>query len=79
VRDDISGQTRAMDKQRRSRFRRAMDRIRSYRVTRIRPPRDLGPDGPQPNLLSPAEPPDTYSQRAKSTRHRKVTADHWNQ
>lgn len=56
-----------------------MDRIRSYRVTRIRPPRDLGPDGPQPNLLSPAEPPDTYSQRAKSTRHRKVTADHWNQ
>jgi hypothetical protein len=66
-----------MDTRQRSRFRRALDRIRAARVTRVPPPRDLGPDGPQPNLLR--EPPDSYSQRAKSTRHRKVTADHWNQ
>jgi hypothetical protein len=33
----------------------------------------------QANLVSPSEPQDTYSVRAKNSRHGKVTADHWNQ
>jgi hypothetical protein len=33
----------------------------------------------QQELFSARRPPDVTSARAKSTRHRKVTADHWNQ
>jgi hypothetical protein len=33
----------------------------------------------QPDLVDASQPPDTMSARAKSTRHGKVTADHWNQ
>jgi hypothetical protein len=36
-------------------------------------------DGDQEELRSAAQPQDTLSPRAKSTRHRKVTADKWNQ
>jgi hypothetical protein len=32
-----------------------------------------------PNLQRPSTPPDVASGRAKSQRHGKVTADHWNQ
>jgi hypothetical protein len=36
-------------------------------------------DGDQENLRSPSQPQDTFSARDKNTRHRKVTADKWNQ
>jgi hypothetical protein len=35
--------------------------------------------GDQESLRSPAQPQDTFSAREKNTRHRKVTADKWNQ
>jgi len=36
-------------------------------------------EGDQPDLTSPARTQDEYSTRAKGTRHKKVTADKWNQ
>jgi hypothetical protein len=38
-----------------------------------------GIDGDQENLHSASQPQDTVSARDKNTRHRKVTADKWNQ
>jgi hypothetical protein len=38
-----------------------------------------GVRGDQESLRSPSQPQDTLSQRAKNTRHGKVTADKWNQ
>jgi hypothetical protein len=38
-----------------------------------------GIQGDQESLRSPSQPQDTLSPRDKSTRHRKVTADKWNQ
>jgi hypothetical protein len=35
--------------------------------------------GDQESLRSPSQPQDTFSAREKNTRHRKVTADKWNQ
>jgi hypothetical protein len=42
-------------------------------------PRGSAVQGDEPDLYSPARPQDEYSPRAKGTRHRKVTADKWNQ
>ncbi len=36
-------------------------------------------EGDQSDLTSPARSQDEYSARAKGTRHKKVTADKWNQ
>ena len=33
----------------------------------------------QESLRAPSQPQDTFSPREKNTRHRKVTADKWNQ
>jgi hypothetical protein len=38
-----------------------------------------GIQGDQESLRDPAQPQDTFSPRDKNTRHRKVTADKWNQ
>jgi hypothetical protein len=38
-----------------------------------------GIQGDQESLRSPSQPQDTLSPRDKNTRHRKVTADKWNQ
>jgi len=38
-----------------------------------------GVQGDQESLRSSSQPQDTLSSRAKNTRHRKVTADKWNQ
>jgi hypothetical protein len=38
-----------------------------------------GIEGDQESLRSPSQPQDTFSPRDKNTRHRKVTADKWNQ
>jgi hypothetical protein len=42
-------------------------------------PRGSPVKGDEPDLYSPSRPQDEYSPRAKGTRHRKVTADKWNQ
>ena len=38
-----------------------------------------GVQGDQESLRSPSQPQDTFSVRDKNTRHKKVTADKWNQ
>ena len=42
-------------------------------------PRGSVTPGDEPDLHSPARPQDEFNPRAKGTRHRKVTADKWNQ
>jgi hypothetical protein len=42
-------------------------------------PRGSAVDGDQEDLASPARTQDEYDERAKGSRHGKVTADKWNQ
>jgi hypothetical protein len=42
-------------------------------------PRGSAVDGDQDDLTSPARTQDEYDERAKGSRHGKVTADKWNQ
>jgi hypothetical protein len=58
------------------RRRRLADQIRDA----LRRPRDEAPPvTPQDKMLRPERPPDEFDVRAKSTGHRKKTADKWNQ
>jgi hypothetical protein len=74
-----------MDEQQRKAFKRAVERKSeeaeaASRASQEHPPGDAGgPGGTQPNLVSPAESQDSYDERAKGSRHGKVTADNWNQ
>ena len=75
-----------MDQEQDERFRAAVERKReasaeASRATAEGPPGDEqgGVQGDQESLRSPSQPQDTFSVRDKNTRHRKVTADKWNQ
>jgi hypothetical protein len=74
-----------MDEQQRKRFKRAVDRKSAEAEAASRAPdENQTPNsgdvqGDQPNLRSPAESQDSFSERDKGSRHRKVTADKWNQ
>jgi hypothetical protein len=73
-----------MDDEQQQRFAEAVERKareseRRSRATQHGPPGDAGVEGDQENLRSPAQPQDTFSPREKSTAHKKVTADKWNQ
>ena len=73
-----------MDEQQRQRFEQAVERKareskQASEATRDDTPVAGGIEGDQESLTSPSQPQDTFSAREKSTRHRKVTADKWNQ
>jgi hypothetical protein len=74
-----------MDRTQNQRFRDAVERKRSdsdaaARATRSgRPVEQRGVGGDQDSLRSASQPQDTFSSREKNTRHKKVTADKWNQ
>jgi hypothetical protein len=74
-----------MEEEQRKRFREAVDRksAEAEAASHVQPdhPSPAGGDieGEQPNLRSPAEAQDSFSEREKGTRHRKMTADNWNQ
>jgi len=74
-----------MDKEQDRRFRKAVERKMqeseaASRATQQGPAGDAGGiEGDQESLRSPSQPQDTFSPRDKNTRHKKVTADKWNQ
>jgi hypothetical protein len=75
-----------MDPEEQKRFKAAVDRKaraseEASRTTQHGAPGDEagGIEGDQESLRSPSQPQDTFSPRDKNTRHRKVTADKWNQ
>lgn len=74
-----------MDREQDRRFRKAVERKMqeseaASKATRRTPGGDdAAIQGDQEGLLSPAQTQDTVSPRDKSTRHKKVTADKWNQ
>jgi hypothetical protein len=74
-----------VDEEQRKRFKAAVDRKSAEaeaasRATPETPPAAGGQiQGDQANLRSPAESQDSFSEREKGSRHRKVTADKWNQ
>jgi hypothetical protein len=74
-----------MDQEQDQRFRDAVERKKSEsdaaaRASRSGPQGEEGHlGGDQESLRSPSEPQDTFSSREKNTRHKKVTADKWNQ
>ena len=74
-----------MDKEQQERFKQAVERKKAQAKAASQRPRPEGPppDDPaieiQPDLVAHERPPDELSPREKSTRHRKVTADKWNQ
>ena len=74
-----------MDEEQQERFKDAVERKaraseEASRATQQGPPGSEGSvQGDQEDLTSPSQPQDTASPRAKNTRHKKVTADKWNQ
>jgi hypothetical protein len=75
-----------MDKDQQDRFKQAVERKKAEAKAASQRPRPTGPppEDPtlgeiQPDLIAHERPPDELSPREKSTRHRKVTADKWNQ
>ena len=75
-----------MDEEQQDRFKEAVERKAraSEAASRKRVEGSPGDEsaeiqGGQEGLRSPAQPQDTFSVRAKNTRHGKVTADKWNQ
>jgi hypothetical protein len=75
-----------MDPQEQERFKEAVERKAQAAEAASRETREGAPgseaggiQGDQESLRDPAQPQDTLSPRDKSTRHRKVTADKWNQ
>jgi hypothetical protein len=74
-----------MDQEQDKHFRDAVERKKRESEAAARAPRqgpagsEGGLGGDQENLRSPSEPQDTFSSRDKNTRHKKVTADKWNQ
>ena len=74
-----------MDQEQDQRFRDAVERKKqeseaASQATANGPAgEDGGVRGDQESLRSPSQPQDTFSARDKNTRHKKVTADKWNQ
>ena len=74
-----------MDENQQARFKEAVDRKAAEseaasRATQHQPPGEAGDiHGDQDSLRSPAQTQDAFSARDKNSRHRKVTADKWNQ
>ena len=75
-----------MDHEQQDRFKDAVERKARDAETASRETREGWPgsesggiQGDQESLRSPSQPQDTLSARDKNTRHRKVTADRWNQ
>jgi hypothetical protein len=73
-----------MDSEQDRRFREAVERKKQESETasaagRQNPAADAGVQGDQEDLRSPSQPQDTFSVREKNSRHKKVTADKWNQ
>jgi len=75
-----------VDEQQQERFKQAVERKAreseaASRATQQNAPGEEagGIQGDQESLRSPSQPQDTFSPREKNTRHRKVTADKWNQ
>jgi hypothetical protein len=75
-----------MDEQQQDRFKAAVERKARAAEAASKETGDGAPgsesgdiQGEQESLHSPSQPQDTRSARDKSTRHRKVTADKWNQ
>jgi hypothetical protein len=73
-----------MDAEQDRRFREAVERKREQADAASRatqPGNAEGGDlaGDQENLREPGRPQDTFSPREKNSRHKKVTADKWNQ
>jgi hypothetical protein len=75
-----------MDKEQQDRFKDAVERkvrdaeAASHETGEGSPGSESGGiQGDQESLRSPSQPQDTLSARDKNTRHRKVTADKWNQ
>jgi hypothetical protein len=75
-----------MDQEQQQRFKDAVERKArasedaSHETGEGSPGSEAGEvQGDQENLRSPSQPQDTFSPRDKNTRHRKVTADKWNQ
>lgn len=75
-----------MDSQEQERFKEAVERKARASEEASRETGEGAPggeaggiQGDQESLREPGQPQDTFSTRDKSTRHRKVTADKWNQ
>ena len=75
-----------MDQEQQQRFKDAVERMARASETASRSTQhgspgseDGGIQGDQESLRSPSQPQERLSPREKNTRHRKVTADKWNQ
>ena len=74
-----------MDEQQQKRFKRAVERkaeqaeAASQATAEHSPAEAAAVGGDQHDLIADNQPQDTRSVRDKNTRHRKVTADKWNQ
>jgi hypothetical protein len=74
-----------MEPEQQERFKQAVERKARESEAASRAPQHDGPDseggveGDQESLRSPSQPQDAFSTRDKNTRHKKVTADKWNQ
>ena len=74
-----------MEREQQERFKEAVERKARAAEEASRATQDTAPgneggiEGDQESLRSAAQPQDTFSVRDKSTRHKKVTADKWNQ
>ena len=74
-----------MEKEQQQRFKKAVERKSRDADAASRTSQLPGQDeegavqGDQESLRSPSQPQDTLSARDKNTRHKKVTADKWNQ
>ena len=74
-----------MEPEQQERFKQAVERKARESEAASRAPQHDGPgsegrvEGDQDSLRSPSQPQDTFSTRDKNTRHKKVTADKWNQ
>jgi hypothetical protein len=71
------------DEQQNERFREAVERKKQESKEASEQtsdsPAGSSAGGDQPDLTSPARTQDEYDTRAKGSRHKKVTADKWNQ
>jgi hypothetical protein len=74
-----------MEPEQQERFKQAVERkaraseAASRTPQHDRPGSEGGLESGQESLRDPSQPQDTFSTRDKNTRHKKVTADKWNQ
>jgi hypothetical protein len=68
-----------MDNQQQDRFKEAVDRKARDAEAASRETEPGEVQGDQESLHSPSQPQDTLNVRDKNSRHKKVTADKWNQ